>query len=176
MGHHAIGFHHPHPFLHPTLPHHLQRLFVDNDTIIDDDNGNLEIKPNKSHSLDKSNNTFLKTPIPRVVTTTTTQSSQYFIGPQPQEDFIGPKLPTTNRTPLPVIHHSSPTPFTAFYQNSTPKNSIYQTSRDFNNNKNDWNEFYDITGVRGPHLPLTKDLDIRHDGDPRPNPIHRQSW
>merc|ERR1711972_905382 len=66
------------------------------------------------------------------------------------------------------------TPFTAFYQNSTPKNSIYQTSRDFNNNKNDWNEFYDITGVRGPHLPLTKDLDIRHDGDPRPNPIHRR--
>ena len=30
------------------------------------------------------------------------------------------------------------------------------------------------SGVRGPHLPLTKDLDIRHDGDPSPNPIQRR--
>ena len=35
-------------------------------------------------------------------------------------------------------------------------------------------EHPDPSGVRGPHLPLTKDLDIRHDGEPSPDPVLRR--
>ena len=83
----------------------------------------------------------------------TTQASHHFIGPENTDRvFIGPETrPTT--TPSPSY---GPTPRPG-YSHSYP-GSAHSAGEDRLGGG----------GVRGPHLPLTAHLEIRHDGEPTP--------